>query len=620
MSLSRGAAAPRVTLVLAVPRSSNLRATVTVHAYAVTVVDESQRGAAGSAPNDSAIPPSVVVLPDVGDVVGGVYRLIRLLGSGMFGKVYVAKREDVPEHQVALKLLPRSHYVGRNVERELVMLATVGHPHVVQLKDHGMTTEYVWLTMPVYQGETLAERLERGPLGLREAHDIFVAIARGLDALHAAGLRHQDIKPENIFLAVFGGRVHPILLDLGVAAEKDATFIAGTALYASPEQLASLRGKPIVDLVISEKMDTYCLAATLLVSLVGEDRFPGASADTMDDLQRAQNVRADKPLPEGTLAEATGEARDKIQAALVRWLALDPAARPAMNELAEELDILLEPEREIARAEERARQRQRAALQGFRVTAGALLLLAGFGAWIAFSKRETLRLANELEKARAEGAKSFDKLDTCNASFEAAQGDVRKCKSSREKDKKICEEQLDAQMKLCTSGSQLDCALESKKIRDQSAARLKACEDDALEAVKVADAEQKRQRDEWEKQRTALVAERDEQKALAEKRAKDIEAITAERDKCTTERASCVEERDSLRSQMDPTGPKHPSGPTAPAGTSSAGTPTPTPTASAPPPPPPTATSPPPPPPPPPPPNPPTPQSTGVDDDDDPYK
>jgi tRNA A-37 threonylcarbamoyl transferase component Bud32 len=228
-----------------------------VHAYAVTVVDDAQRGDAAVS-NESVNPPSVVVQPADGDVVGGVYRLTRLLGAGMFGKVFFAQREDVPEHRVALKLLPRSHYVGRNVERELVMLATVGHPHVVRLKDHGMTAEYVWFTMPVYQGETLAERLARGPLEMREAHDVFLAVASGLEALHAAGLRHQDIKPENIYLAVFGKRVPPILLDLGVAAEREATFVAGTALYASPEQLATLRGKGGAELPLTEKMDTCC--------------------------------------------------------------------------------------------------------------------------------------------------------------------------------------------------------------------------------------------------------------------------------------------------------------------------------------------------------------------------
>jgi len=303
LRLSRSAARARGTISLAVEPRDKLRATVTVHAYAVTVADESQRNGDSSA--ESASPPPVVVLPSVNDVIGGVYRLMRLLGAGMFGRVYVAQREDVPEHQVALKILPRSHYVGRNVERELVMLATVGHPNVVQLKDHGMTAEYVWLTMPVYRGETLAERLDRGPLSLREAHDIFVAIARGLEALHGAGLRHQDIKPDNIYLANFGGRVHPILLDLGVAAEREATFVAGTALFASPEQLASMRGR-MGELPLSEKMDTYCLAATRLVSLAGEERYPGITADTMDELSRALDIRADKPLPAESVPEATG--------------------------------------------------------------------------------------------------------------------------------------------------------------------------------------------------------------------------------------------------------------------------------------------------------------------------
>lgn len=114
----------------------------------------------GDGPNEvsrtyaSIPPPPALLLPEAGDVVGEHYQLVRKLGEGTFGRVYVAQRLDVPEHQVALKLLPRSLYVGRNVDRELVMLATVGHPHVVQLKDHGTTDEYVWLTMPVYEGQT----------------------------------------------------------------------------------------------------------------------------------------------------------------------------------------------------------------------------------------------------------------------------------------------------------------------------------------------------------------------------------------------------------------------------------------------------------------------------------
>jgi len=111
----------------------------------------------------------------------------------MFGMVYVAsastsRASGRPQGR------PRAVYSGRNVERELVMLAAASHPNIVQLKDHGTTAGYVWLTMPVYEGETLGSRLERDPLSLDEAYEIFLPIARALEALHKAGLRHQDIK------------------------------------------------------------------------------------------------------------------------------------------------------------------------------------------------------------------------------------------------------------------------------------------------------------------------------------------------------------------------------------------------------------------------------------------
>src|SRR4051794_6233112 len=306
-------------------------------ALAATVVDA---GATGSGPN----PFRTDLLPDVGDIVGVHYRLVRLLGKGMFGKVYVAERIDVPAHQVALKLVPREVYSGRNVERELVMLAAASHPNIVQLKDHGMTEGYVWLTMPVYEGVTLAERLKRGPLALFEAYEIFLPIARALDALHKAGLRHQDIKPENIFLATFAGRLHPILLDLGVAAERGANFVAGTVLYASPEQLSALSHSS-TSLPLTEKMDTYCLAATLLYALVGPEHFPGEGAESRLEVVNAQQVRARTPLAYGALPEVQGNPREMLRFAFCRWLHVTPELRPSVGEMADHLDVLLEPAR-----------------------------------------------------------------------------------------------------------------------------------------------------------------------------------------------------------------------------------------------------------------------------------
>ncbi|WP_437308594.1 serine/threonine protein kinase [Sorangium sp. So ce388] len=526
----------------------NLRTTI-VHAFAVTVADPSSlvrttsRGGTDD-PEKSSRGPSI--LPDVGQVVGGLYRLGRLLGQGMFGKVYVAQRVDVPEHQVALKLMPRSLYAMRNVERELVMLATVGHPHVVQLKDHGMNAEYVWLTMPVYEGETLAQRLERSPLGMREAYDIFLPVARGLEALHAAGLRHQDVKPDNIFLAKFAGRVHPILLDLGVAAEREASFCAGTALYASPEQIRALNGFPGV-VPLTEKMDTYGLATTLLYSLVNPRDFPGESAQTRTELVESHDVRADKPLADNALPDLTGRPRQLFQEALKRWLAIDPNERPTMRQIAEELEVLLEPEREAEREAERLRIKQKTSYLRARIAAGAMTLIGCAVVLLGVSKRETLRLANELDRARQVGAESFDKLDTCVASHQIAQSETSACRSARDQDRAEFNETL-ATLQKSGSMTEAEHARQIQSLHATQAARLKTCEDSAAAAEKASMTDRERLA-ESEKARAALVTERDEAKALAEQRAAELAAATQQRASCDAERASCTAERDRLKAE-----------------------------------------------------------------------
>ncbi|MBI4952529.1 MAG: serine/threonine protein kinase, partial [Myxococcales bacterium] len=366
------------------------------------------------------------VLPLEGEVVGGHYRLVELLGEGAFGRVYRAERTDVPEHRVALKLTTRAALAGRNVERELVMLAAAGHPNVVQLKDHGLADGYVWFTMPLLEGETLSARLARGPLGLREAHDIFLPIARGLEALHAAGLRHQDLKPDNVFLARFAGRVHPVILDLGVAVECDSSFVAGTVLFGAPEQVVALLGTP-GGLPLSDRMDVYCLAATLLYALVGPANFPGEDASGRDELAAAFREREQAPLRPDALPALKGAPRARLAAALGRWLRHAPGERPSAGELALELGVLLAQDEERELGRQRALERQRVALVRLRFGAAAMLAAAlGVGAY-AYSKRETLRLADELAAARREGARSFGELDTCTAAHALAARDLGTC-------------------------------------------------------------------------------------------------------------------------------------------------------------------------------------------------
>src|SRR5689334_9922488 len=436
----------------------------------------------------------------------------------MFGKVYVAERVDVPAHQVALKVVPREVYSGRNVERELVMLAAASHPHIVQLKDHGMAAGYVWLTMPVYEGETLANRLQRGPLGLEEAYDVFLPIARALDALHKAGLRHQDIKPENIFLARFAGHLHPILLDLGVAAEREAPFVAGTILYASPEQLSALSSSA-ESLPLSDKMDTYCLAATLLFALVGATYFPGEGAESRLEIVRAQDQRATSPLAKGALIEATGTPRKMLSAAFCRWMDPDPFNRPPVRVMADELEVLLEPEREQERR--RARRSLRFRYLGRTALVASLMAAAG-AAFFVYSKRETIRLASELDRARAEGAASFGELDTCTASHQVAQREAAACRDARSKQ----EEEYRAKLRqLSRSGgaTEQSFARQLQSLEATYTSRVKTCEEEKAIAARACDAEEHKRTWDWQRKETQLTNERDEQHRVAESRLRELD-------------------------------------------------------------------------------------------------
>ena len=109
---TRGLARRDVGYAIGVGTRADFR-TTTTEALAATVVDAESSGSSRPSPFRTDL------LPDVGDLVGNHYRLVRLLGKGMFGKVYVAERIDVPAHQVALKVVPNEVYSGRNVEREL---------------------------------------------------------------------------------------------------------------------------------------------------------------------------------------------------------------------------------------------------------------------------------------------------------------------------------------------------------------------------------------------------------------------------------------------------------------------------------------------------------------------
>ena len=288
---------------------------------------------------------AVAPLPS-GTIVGGRYAIETRVGLGAFGDVYRAKDTEVPGHVVALKLLHQpahSKAAKQSALRELRLIASVFHPSIVQFKDHGWFEERLWFVMPWYDGETLESRLQREPLSRAEAIEIFQPLARALAAMHAAGVRHQDVKPENIFLARIPGfgkdEVTPVLLDLGVAATEAEMVVAGTPPHFVPEvaaQFASVEQKPAV----SNKADVFALALSLRNALepqTQEDVAAGA-VDTFIELRS-----------KATPGAPNRRALRYLKPSFDRWLNRNPELRPSADELAEELNVLSLPEERRAR-------------------------------------------------------------------------------------------------------------------------------------------------------------------------------------------------------------------------------------------------------------------------------
>lgn len=328
-----------------------------------------------------ALIPATGALPDCGEKIGGHCVLQALLGEGAFGRVFAAEDEKTGQ-RVALKVVSLRRYPMEYAEHELRALAAIAHPNVVQLNEHGVESNasepYLWYTMPLYRGSDLSAALRaNGNLSLSDAYAVFTRIVGGVCEMHARGLRHQDIKPDNIYLTRVTGVAehHPVLLDLGGAARKDASSpLVATLPFAAPEQTEALIGGLLGDAhpPLTEKIDVYALAATLLFSLIGErfvghdiaqnethEATPAALLTLRAELSRVHLARALEPLPPDALVHVEGPARERLAEAFARWLSLDPASRPSAPELLHELGVLLEWDAERARAKAARRLRNK---------------------------------------------------------------------------------------------------------------------------------------------------------------------------------------------------------------------------------------------------------------------
>ena len=214
----------------------------------------------------------------------GPYEILSFIGAGGMGEVYRA-RDTRLNRVVALKRLSArlaASPEGRmRFEREAHTTSTLNHPHICTLHDVGEHDGAEFLVMEFTEGETLAARLQHGPLPIGEALQFAVQMSEALAAAHRQGIVHRDLKPANVMLTAHGVK----LLDFGLAALRPlatpleggrvkpstvAGTILGTLQYMSPEQL---QGKPI-----DGRTDIFAVGAILHEMLTGRKPFDADSA------------------------------------------------------------------------------------------------------------------------------------------------------------------------------------------------------------------------------------------------------------------------------------------------------------------------------------------------------
>jgi eukaryotic-like serine/threonine-protein kinase len=174
----------------------------------------------------------------------GPYEILAQLGAGGMGEVYKATDTRL-NRTVAIKVLP-PHFtedpeMRQRFEREAQTIASLNHPHICTLFDVGRQDDRDFLVMEFLEGETLAERLAKGPLPLEEALKVGIAIADGLDKAHEQGVTHRDLKPGNVMLTKSGAK----LLDFGLAKAAGPAQVAGSAAAGSGQAKAGQSPRPV---------------------------------------------------------------------------------------------------------------------------------------------------------------------------------------------------------------------------------------------------------------------------------------------------------------------------------------------------------------------------------------
>ena len=261
----------------------------------------------------------------------GPYEILASLGAGGMGEVYRA-RDPRLDRAVAVKVLASSPGATpvelERFQREARAIARLSHPNICTIHDVGRENGVAYLVMELLEGETLAERLERGPVPLDRALALSIQIAEALDASHGKGVIHRDLKPSNIFL-VARSATEVKLLDFGLAKFRDNDYaddvrehtkslwitddggVLGTRPYMAPEQVEG-RGA-------DARTDIFALGVVLYEMTTGRAPFHGKSRASL-----TAAILTHHPPPVSTLAAMAPASLDRI---VTKCLCKDPDDR-----------------------------------------------------------------------------------------------------------------------------------------------------------------------------------------------------------------------------------------------------------------------------------------------------
>lgn len=281
-----------------------------------------------------------VSVPGPGSVIGGRYRLVRQLGAGGMGAVWLAEHVQLGS-EVAIKVMAPdvvgSSSARARFEREAKIAAQLSHANIVHVQDYGIEGSLPFLVMERLVGEDLGERLKReGRIAPAEMGALAVQIGRGLRRMHDAGIVHRDLKPANVFLTkAEDGEVHVKLLDLGIVKTATATDgestrtgeIMGSPHYMSPEQVQNAKS-------IGVPSDLWSFGVLLFRALTGRQPF---RAEGMGPIIAAILT---SPIP--VASSLAPDLPPEIDRFFERALARDPAERfQSAREMVDELLVAL---------------------------------------------------------------------------------------------------------------------------------------------------------------------------------------------------------------------------------------------------------------------------------------